>query len=1318
MKKLILSTLILSFFANTFADNREIEGFGKIADAVDLGLSVKWASWNVGASSPEEYGIYFAWGETVPKDNYDWSTYKYGTLNFSKYNSTDGLAQLELEDDAAHVTWGKGWRMPTHDEELELANKCSWESTELNGISGYKITGPNGNSIFMPRGGLYDGTDYACDGTNLSNVNYGGWYWSSTLNSTGSSYAQGLCFFPSLLTNVSDHERCDGHNIRPVNVASSSELTVQTNVFDANSQPPIVGGVIDGCSDGDILKRGIIVSSTIDDAIYKGNENWYDTSWYFDIKDYRIIDCTNIGDDQFWCSLKLLKSDRDYYVRAFIIKKDETISLGNVEILHSKTFNRNNSSSDYANVWYAFTSTLFDLITDEIIDPNEGFYYSTNENPTRVRHQVGTGYNTCYKYATEWNYKLWYYHNVNHCDNNKVVSLPIMSYANGKLTIEKNPLDTKKDITIYYSINGNYFRPETYTDVYTNPIEISEPCAVYCYAISSDGYISYTNMYVIGNDNVIYYKSLDDYINNSVVSLMNNNEQFSISPIIKNIKKIYVDLTKGTSNNLYCYLGIYNEEDNRSIDFSSKFLQSTSTDNLVLSNKRYSIKDMADKNTFSWLYYNPNNSNEVIFDVMEYFGRVGYISKWQKNFGTSCIVNIITDDSETDNDETDKDNSGFVEVCGIKWAKGNLQYDAINGGNNTFHENWRIAPTQWYFYRYNEGTTSYEALKTDKQVDHFTWGVCGDWDFLHDVTIYSTAMNTNINSKMFVDADCKTETTDYESAKYGDIAYWASKGQYRMPTVDEINVLTNDASYQYGFYLTKDGIKIHGYLFTTPNGNRTTNNSEIQLTSEDLSEGLFLPMAGSSSTKRTIIEGNGSYWCSTAETYPQTLWFDGSPNRGRYNSYYGQWRTDLHSIRPVYVEKVDEPQIEETYGKVANVVDLGLSVKWASWNIGSDKPEGLGNLFAWGELTPKTDYSISTYKIYENGYTKYGSVDNKYKLDDEDDVARQKWGEKWRIPTIEELKELKEKCTFTKTELNGVPVTKVTGPNNNYIYFPYPGNFTGTTLYYKNSIGSYWSSDLESDSYAKDMDFLSGMPSLNGDTRYHGQAIRPVYIEKLKPIEGDSINYNDELNDSTNLSGTVIGNIYYSISDDKGEYNSTEGCIVLKKGTNDDQIDDMEGNDIFGEDFKNAFTGIVFMVQGNGAVKVNAETVGCMTLKVKIGNNAPISIELEGKMKVSLPYNVTKPTYVYIYCAETKSAYARGGLRARSQGNALKIYGIEWNTTKYNADMNGDSVVDVADIATIISSMAEDKNNEENDVNGDGVVDVADIASIISIMAK
>ena len=143
---------------------------------VDLGLSVKWATCNVGASKPEEYGDYFAWGEVEPKDYYDWSTYKWCNGSYytqtkyntnSSYGTVDNKTQLELSDDAARANWGGSWRMPTTEEQQELINKCTWEWTSQNGVFGRKVIGLNGKSIFLPAAGfrgssLYTGSpDYA-----------------------------------------------------------------------------------------------------------------------------------------------------------------------------------------------------------------------------------------------------------------------------------------------------------------------------------------------------------------------------------------------------------------------------------------------------------------------------------------------------------------------------------------------------------------------------------------------------------------------------------------------------------------------------------------------------------------------------------------------------------------------------------------------------------------------------------------------------------------------------------------------------------------------------------------------------------------------------------------------------------------------------------------------------------------------------------------------------------------------------------------------------------------------------------------------------
>ncbi len=155
---------------------------------VDLGLpsGTLWAIRNVGATKPEEYGDYFAWGETTPKDDYSWKTYKYGSdyNKLTKYctdsncGTVDNKTVLEFSDDAATVNWGNGWRMPTWDELQELRDKCTWTWTTLNGVNGQLVTGPNGNSIFLPAAGCRLGTSLRSAG------NYGH-CWSSSLDSDG-----------------------------------------------------------------------------------------------------------------------------------------------------------------------------------------------------------------------------------------------------------------------------------------------------------------------------------------------------------------------------------------------------------------------------------------------------------------------------------------------------------------------------------------------------------------------------------------------------------------------------------------------------------------------------------------------------------------------------------------------------------------------------------------------------------------------------------------------------------------------------------------------------------------------------------------------------------------------------------------------------------------------------------------------------------------------------------------------------------------------------------------------------------------------------
>ena len=184
---------------------------------VDLGLSVKWATCNVGATKPEEVGYFFSWGEIKPKAKYNWSTYQWceGTYQTqtkyctkSYHGTVDNKTILELFDDAAYANWGGNWRMPTKAELGELRAQCTWTWEQKNGVNGYTVTGPNGNSIFLPAAGCRSGSD-------LFDAGSDGDYWSSSLSTYESFNAYSLGFDSGDVYSY-DSGRFDGQSVRPV----------------------------------------------------------------------------------------------------------------------------------------------------------------------------------------------------------------------------------------------------------------------------------------------------------------------------------------------------------------------------------------------------------------------------------------------------------------------------------------------------------------------------------------------------------------------------------------------------------------------------------------------------------------------------------------------------------------------------------------------------------------------------------------------------------------------------------------------------------------------------------------------------------------------------------------------------------------------------------------------------------------------------------------------------------------------------------------------------------------------------------------------
>ena len=247
MKKiLLLLAIALPFLFISCGDDKDEPLVPDEHDCVDLGLpsGTLWATCNVGADSPEEYGTFFAWGETSPKSEYVWynyelahwvydtisenfyrvveeTWYKYYFMNWKDNKTFDGdhKTELDVEDDAAYVNWGSRWRTPTLEQLQELVEKCDWQWTTKNGVKGYIVTGRNGNSIFMPLSGGWSSQPF--------NGGEFAYYWSRTLctpkklalESAGQSHAYILFFNMFDEQHVWYDSRYEGNPVRAVRVS-------------------------------------------------------------------------------------------------------------------------------------------------------------------------------------------------------------------------------------------------------------------------------------------------------------------------------------------------------------------------------------------------------------------------------------------------------------------------------------------------------------------------------------------------------------------------------------------------------------------------------------------------------------------------------------------------------------------------------------------------------------------------------------------------------------------------------------------------------------------------------------------------------------------------------------------------------------------------------------------------------------------------------------------------------------------------------------------------------------------------------------------
>lgn len=217
---LVALVVLLKPLLMPVASDIKMEEVDSTCQWVDLGLSVMWASCNIGADLPEQMGDYYAWGETEIASLYTWDSYIHGgaTNKIKKYcndakycfeSKTDNLMTLEAEDDVATMQLGNSWRIPTIQEMEELRTQCSWKWINVNGVNGYQVIAKNGNSIFLPAAGSLDGSRNYFSGE-------AGFYWCSNLKEDNPFYAYTMGFNKDEISCSGDGYRLVRRSIRPV----------------------------------------------------------------------------------------------------------------------------------------------------------------------------------------------------------------------------------------------------------------------------------------------------------------------------------------------------------------------------------------------------------------------------------------------------------------------------------------------------------------------------------------------------------------------------------------------------------------------------------------------------------------------------------------------------------------------------------------------------------------------------------------------------------------------------------------------------------------------------------------------------------------------------------------------------------------------------------------------------------------------------------------------------------------------------------------------------------------------------------------------
>ena len=1076
-------------------------------EAVDLGLpsGVKWASFNLGATSPEEYGHYYAWGDTEPyyssldpltwtegKENgYQSSTYKWcqGPMQkMSKYcvdsnvgynGFSDGRTVLDPEDDAACANLGGNWRMPTDAEWAELMENCTWTWTTRDGVNGRLVTAGNGKSIFLPAAGYRYGV-------NRYSAGILGVYWSSSLNESDSYTARQIgCNSNGFERGYSG--RYNGYPVRPV---QGDRIPVESVSLDRSELELIAGKT--ACLSATILPENAhdisILWSSSDESIA--------TVYYNGI-------VMAVAPGTATVTVTTLDGGKTASCTVTVLPAQETTAMEAIDLgLSVKwgSFNLGATKPEEYGDYFAWGET----------EPKEDYSWSS------------------YKWCMGSNDSMTKYNTV-------------PSFGQNGFTDGESVLVPEDDAANVY-LGGNWRMP-----TYAEWVELLNNCTWTW--ITQNGVNG--RLVTASNGNSIFLPATGIWMGAKLYDVgswghYRSSTLYESSSYRDRGVSIYSDGISHSVNDRYYGESIRPVYGNR-IPVASVSLDQSELE-IIAGNTAYLRATILPENahdmSISW-----SSSDESIATV-SYNGIVTAVAP-----GTATVTVTALDGGKTASctvtvlpaPETATPEAIDLGLS-VKWASFNL-------GARKPEEAGR-------YYAWGETEPYYSSL------DPLTWEEGKesgyDWPSYKWCMGSYTTMTKYCNKASggydgYVDNKTVLDPED-------DAAFVKLGDKWRMPTAAEFRELFEKCTF---YRISQNGVI--GWSVTGPNGNRVflpteagyryqESSREVGFTGYYWSSTFFsggdafhgysvllyrsedrwmfyghnrcsglsirpvygdpgIPVGSVSlnKTEMTLSLGKSDVLTATVSpadaTFKDVIWTSGNPNVVTVSSKGVVTAVGAGSTW-IKAESFDPNitafcMVTVPY-PVPEAIDLGLSVQWASFNLGASSEEDSGGYFAWGDPDLKMYYGWNTYKwslAYNTWLTKYcadadygynGFTDGKTVLEPDDDVAAVTIGGKWRMPTMEELNELVNDCSWS-WEAQGAKIGyRVTGPSGNSIFLPVSGYWSGPQCYSMGEEGFYWSSTLSSDrpDLAKELSLGQSSFWVGTNSRCFGFSIRPVYGDR------------------------------------------------------------------------------------------------------------------------------------------------------------------------------------------------------------------------------